>query len=417
MKAIGAIPIVLLALLRCSALARAQTPNCAAETELTLLYKVFAQNENAFNTFLDLLPAPTEARVKSLYLSWLDNNKNQTISYEIKSPKLEAVAQAQPFAAVLQSCANTSTTTPSTTTSAPPTTTSAPPSTTSAAPTSTKSVATTPGPPTTLSAQFNPKKGASMVYFSNVNTALKDARLSWTYNWWYSMHSGTTLPSGTQFVPMIYAASDATTANLNTAKSYKTGIVLGFNEPNEANQADNTVAQAIAAWPTLMASGLRLGSPALSASENGTDPNSWIGQFMQQINQKAYHVDFMTVHWYGNLSYFGDPTAATASLQAYLQGYYNSYQRNVWLTEWCLADFGNATNNYAFTFATYNQQVAFLQQAVPMLNSLSFVERYAWYFLSPDQTYDGQNGLPLDTASLYTSSGSETPTGAAYRPN
>ena len=56
MKAIGAIPIVLLALLRCSALARAQTPNCAAETELTLLYKVFAQNENAFNTFLDLLP-------------------------------------------------------------------------------------------------------------------------------------------------------------------------------------------------------------------------------------------------------------------------------------------------------------------------------------------------------------------------
>ena len=61
-------------------------------------------------------------------------------------------------------------------------------------------------------------------------------------------------------------------------------------------------------------------------------------------------------------------------------------------------------------------QVAFLQQAVPMLNSLSFVERFAWYYLSPDQTYDGQNGLPLDTASLYTSSGSETPTGAAYRP-
>ena len=53
---------------------------------------------------------------------------------------------------------------------------------------------------------------------------------------------GTTLPSGTQFVPMIYAASDATTSNLNTAKNYKTGIVLGFNEPNEANQADNTVA-------------------------------------------------------------------------------------------------------------------------------------------------------------------------------
>ena len=61
-------------------------------------------------------------------------------------------------------------------------------------------------------------------------------------------------------------------------------------------------------------------------------------------------------------------------------------------------------------------QVAFLQQAVPMLDSLSFVERYAWYYLSPDQTYDGQNGLPLDTASLYNLNGSATPTGLAYQP-
>ena len=63
MKAMAAIPIVLLALLHCSALAWAQTPNCAAETELNLLYKVFAQNENAFNTFLDLLPVRAELAV------------------------------------------------------------------------------------------------------------------------------------------------------------------------------------------------------------------------------------------------------------------------------------------------------------------------------------------------------------------
>lgn len=61
-------------------------------------------------------------------------------------------------------------------------------------------------------------------------------------------------------------------------------------------------------------------------------------------------------------------------------------------------------------------QVAFMQQAVPMLDSLSFVERYAWYYLSPDQTYDGQNGLALDTASLYKLDGSANPTGLAYQP-
>ena len=56
----GATPVFLLALLQCSALAWAQTPKCAAETELNLLYKAFAQNENAFNTFLDLLPVRPE---------------------------------------------------------------------------------------------------------------------------------------------------------------------------------------------------------------------------------------------------------------------------------------------------------------------------------------------------------------------
>ena len=84
---------------------------------------------------------------------------------------------------------------------------------------------------------------------------------------------------------------------------------------------------------------------------------------------------------YANYTYFNNPTGAVAALQAYLQGYNAAYQRNVWLTEWAMIDFGNSTNNYAWTFPSYPQQVAFLQAAVPMLESLSFVERYAWFYL------------------------------------
>ena len=40
---------------------------------------------------------------------------------------------------------------------------------------------------------------------------------------------------------MIYSAAEATSYNLFLAKQSGTGIVLGFNEPNEKNQADNTV--------------------------------------------------------------------------------------------------------------------------------------------------------------------------------
>lgn len=119
---------------------------------------------------------------------------------------------------------------------------------------------------------------------------------------------------------------------------------------------------------------------------------------------------------YGNISYFDQPDKATADLKAYLQAYRNIYQRNIWLTEFALADFGNSTNNYSFTFASYPQQVAFLKAATTMLESLSFVERYAWYYLSPDGVYDGQNGLALDTGSLYFQNGSATPTGLAFQP-
>ena len=81
---------------------------------------------------------------------------------------------------------------PAATSRAPPSTTAHPPPTTKAAVTSTKAAATTTAAPTTTktpsttpSTALNPKKGAGMVYFSKVNTALASARLSWTYNWWY----------------------------------------------------------------------------------------------------------------------------------------------------------------------------------------------------------------------------------------
>ena len=38
-----------------------------------------------------------------------------------------------------------------------------------------------------LTALINPKKGAGLMNFGNVNAALSDARLAWTYNWWYSL--------------------------------------------------------------------------------------------------------------------------------------------------------------------------------------------------------------------------------------
>lgn len=86
-------------------------------------------------------------------------------------------------------------------------------------------------------------------------------------------------------------------------------------------------------------------------------------------------------HRYGGWRYFDDPVGATAAMQANLAAYHSAYERNIWLTELCLVDFGNYTNNYAWSFPTYQQQVAFIRAAAPMLQSLDYVERYAWFWL------------------------------------
>ena len=52
---------------------------------------------------------------------------------------------------------------------------------------------------------------------------------------------GIALPSGTQYVPMIFSASYATPANIAVAKQSGSDVLLGFNEPNEKAQAANTV--------------------------------------------------------------------------------------------------------------------------------------------------------------------------------
>ena len=92
------------------------------------------------------------------------------------------------------------------------------------------------------------------------------------------------------------------------------------------------------------------------------------------------HSDYH-VNRYGNWTYFDDPVGATADLHATLEAYRNTYGRNIWLTEWSLLDFGNKTNNFAWNFPTYQQQVVFLKAAVQMLESLDYVERYAWFWL------------------------------------
>lgn len=109
----------------------------------------------------------------------------------------------------------------------------------------------------------------------------------WSYDW----NTVETSSPNVEYVPMRHNRYWNAYANINNKQD--STHVLGFNEPNSSSQANMTVAQAIAEWPNLMASGLRLGSPA--PTDGGL---SWLYDFIDQADALNYRVDFVAVHFY-----------------------------------------------------------------------------------------------------------------------
>ncbi len=160
----------------------------------------------------------------------------------------------------------------------------------------------------------------------------------------------------------------------NFAAIRKSGssILLGFNEPDKTDQADMTVDQAIALWPRLQDTGLRLGSPAPGKSP--AQDGSWLARFMAEAEARHYRVDFICVHWYGDIT----APDAVEQLRAFLEAVHYRYRRPVWLTEFSGS---NGPWLKLKTPVTLEDNAAFLRQALPMLESLPYLERYAWFEL------------------------------------
>lgn len=102
--------------------------------------------------------------------------------------------------------------------------------------------------------------------------------------------------------------------------------VLYYNEPDhpEQHKDDNgglaiDVATAVNSYPALMASGLRVGSPAPTNF-------SWLYNFVKECDKRNYRLDFVAVHayWYTSMS----------SWRSQLKAVYSNTRRPVWVTEW-----------------------------------------------------------------------------------
>jgi len=253
------------------------------------------------------------------------------------------------------------------------------------APTATAAPAATPTATTSGAAEAagatDVQKGVGVWTFDGVNKALALSGASWYYTWTPG-HSGIATPRGTQFVPMIWGARDVTAAALDQVKG-EGRYLLTFNEPDNGAQSNMTVSEALSLWPQLMATGMRLASPAVA--NGAATPGGWLDQFMQGATSRGYRVNFIALHWYG-----GDfvTSSAVAELRSYLQATYARYHLPIWLTEFALIGYNGGTA----IFPTSAQQAAFLTAATQMLRGLSYLQRYSWFGL-PAAAGDGSAGL------------------------
>ena len=198
--------------------------------------------------------------------------------------------------------------------------------------------------------------------------------------WYYDYGITTNFQSTQEFIPMVFSLKNVN--NVSTAKT-----IIGFNEPDNVNQSNITVADAISNWPIIVNKATRIGSPATAGDPLST--NSWLSSFMMQKPK----VDFITVHWYKGV----DPNKFISDITAIIA----AYNLPVWITEYApqtVAESTSSPDKY-----TQAQVTAFINTTTSWMNSQVMVERYAWH--------DSKVG----TSAIFTAQGDLTITGQSYR--
>lgn len=202
--------------------------------------------------------------------------------------------------------------------------------------------------------------------------------------WFYSWGPTTgVVDARVPFVPMIFRG--ATLAS-NVGQ---TGFLLGFNEPDNENQANMKVDEALRLWPALVAKvpGALIGSPAMAGNPATGD---WLPAFMAAQPQ----VDFVTVHWYKG------PDAK--KFQSDLQAVYDAYKKPIWVTEF--APQTTSSSKDAPNKFTQQQVNSFIDAVVPWMEQTTWIHRYAWH----------DSGIIGSSSCLYTASGALSATGQKY---
>lgn len=258
---------------------------------------------------------------------------------------------------------------------------------------------------------INTEHPRDLTIFSRPNSPL-----TWYYN--YSPWPTSELTSWTTlFTPMIHSAGEASGA-VDTIKAVVNGSagialantpsepgnrithVLTFNEPDGDTASGGSDATPRHAAEVYIAEilplrsppwNLRVGLPATTGSPRGL---AWLRDF----NESCFALrpadgcafDFLATHWYGDRAGLADWLGQLHALYPH---------EAIWVTEFAIAALdADATR-------------AFMNQTLPYLDGLEYVERYAWFGAFRE---DDANEWTGDGVSLLDDRGGLTELGATY---
>ena len=256
---------------------------------------------------------------------------------------------------------------------------------------------------------FAGKKGLALQLIDNLSAGrsgsslkntpiLKSLRPYWNYGW--SLVRSSMQPDDIEWVPMAWGGIDANTVKQRIdayvvphIKSGKVKRILGFNEPDAAQQANMMVKTALDLWPVLEYTNVSVISPACAKPAG-----AWMQSFMTNATKTCKRVDWVAVHWYGLANF--------TTFRNMMVNYYTKYgKRPIILTEFAVADFSATTlvgNNN-----TREEALTFMKQALPWLESRPWIVGYAWF----PYTITDIVGWP---SALFDDSGQLTPLGQYY---
>ncbi|TFK45568.1 hypothetical protein OE88DRAFT_1669063 [Heliocybe sulcata] len=181
----------------------------------------------------------------------------------------------------------------------------------------------------------------------------ESSQINWFYNWG---QNNTAANDVFPFYAMQWNGGGIQSL-ASAVASQKATVVLGFNEPDNAGQANMTPEDAATLWKQyiqpLAADGVTLVSPAVTYGGYGLP---WMDQFFG--NCTSCTVDKIAIHWYGGW---------TGDLQPFVESF-EKYNKPIWLTEFGLSWDAGADS--------YEE---FLPLALEYLDGNANVEKYAFF--------------------------------------